>query len=49
MRNLETRMKDSLGTKGKFNSRKDKSGKIEIEYYSQEELERIMDLFESIQ
>ena len=30
MRNLETRMKDSLGTKVKINSRKDKSGKIEI-------------------
>ena len=41
MRNLETRMKDSLGTKVKINSRKDKSGKIEIEYYNHEELDRI--------
>ena len=42
-------MKLILGTKVNIRAKDDKKGKIEIEYYSQEELERIMDLFESIQ
>jgi ParB family chromosome partitioning protein len=45
---LEDRMKSVMGTKVNIN-RKDKSkGRIEIEYYSEEELERIVDLIESI-
>jgi ParB family chromosome partitioning protein len=47
-RELEDRMKSVMGTKVNIN-RKDKSkGRIEIEYYSEEELERIVDLIESI-
>lgn len=45
---LEDRMKSVMGTKVNIN-RKDKSkGRIEIEYYSEEELERIVDLIESV-
>ena len=41
-------MKTVMGTKVNI-SRKDKSkGKIEIEYYSKDELERIIDLIQSI-
>lgn len=47
-RNLEDRMKTVMGTKVNI-SRKDKNkGRIEIEYYSQSELERIVELIESI-
>ena len=42
-------MKKILGTKVIINSKNEKSGKVEIEYYSQEELDRIMDMFRSIQ
>lgn len=46
---MENRMKTAMGTKVNI-SRKDKSkGKIEIEYYSEAELERIVELIESIQ
>ena len=45
---MENRMKTVMGTKVNI-SRKDKSkGKIEIEYYSNEELERLVDLFNKI-
>jgi ParB family chromosome partitioning protein len=45
---LEERMKTVMGTKVNIN-RKDKTkGRIEIEYYSEEELERIVDMIESI-
>ncbi len=45
---LENRMKTVMGTKVNI-SRKDKTkGKIEIEYYSEAELERIVELIESI-
>lgn len=48
-RDLEDRMKSVMGTKVNI-SRKDKSkGRIEIEYYSEAELERIVELIESIQ
>lgn len=48
-RDLEERMKTVMGTKVNI-SRKDKSkGRIEIEYYSETELERIVELIESIQ
>ena len=45
---LEEKMKSIVGTKVSINRKKNNKGKIEIEYYSQEELERIIDLFESI-
>ena len=47
-KNLEERMKTVVGTKVNIN-RKDRSkGKIEIEYYSESELERIVELIETI-
>ena len=47
-KDLEERMKSVMGTKVNIN-RKDRSkGKIEIEYYSEAELERIVQLIESI-
>ena len=46
---MENRMKTVMGTKVNI-SRKDKTkGKVEIEYYSEAELERIVELIESIQ
>ena len=47
-RDLEEQMKGILGTKVYINSKNEKSGKIEVEYYSQEELDRIIDLFRTI-
>ncbi len=47
-RSLEDRLKTVMGTKVNI-SRKDKNkGRIEIEYYSESELERIVELIESI-
>ncbi len=45
---LENKMKGIVGTKVTINRKKNNKGKIEIEYYSQDELERIIDMFESI-
>ncbi|MBQ0000714.1 MAG: ParB/RepB/Spo0J family partition protein [Clostridiales bacterium] len=45
---LEEHMKQIFGTKVSFNRKKNYKGKIEIEYYSRDELERIIDLFNSI-
>lgn len=45
---LEEKMKAIIGTKVVINRRKNNKGKIEIEYYSRDELERIIELFESI-
>lgn len=45
---LEDKMKGIIGTKVTINRKKNHKGKIEIEYYSQEELERIIEIFESI-
>lgn len=45
---LEERMKTIMGTKVFIHRKKNDKGKIEIEYYSKDELERIIDLFESI-
>ena len=45
---LEERMKGIIGTKVFIHRKKNNKGKIEIEYYSRDELERIIDLFESI-
>lgn len=46
---IAERMKDILGTKVSLNHKKDGRGKIEIEYYSKEDLERLLEVFESIQ
>ena len=45
---LEERMKSVFGSKVAINSKNFKKGKIEIEYYSNDELERIIELIESI-
>ena len=45
---LEERMKSIVGTKVAINRKSKNKGKIEIEYYSEDELERIIELFESI-
>ena len=46
---LEEKMKSILGTKVAIRQKDDKKGKIEIEYYSMEELDRILDLMGTIQ
>lgn len=46
---LEERMKGIIGTRVFIHRKKNDKGKIEIEYYSRDELERIIDLFESIE
>ena len=43
-RDIENRMKDILGTKVEIKKRAKNKGRIEIEYYSMEELERLIDL-----
>ena len=48
-RNLEEKVKEILGTKVQISHKKNNSGKIEIEYYSRDELERIIELLESVQ
>ena len=45
---LEEKMKSIMGTRVQIHRKKKDKGKIEIEYYSKDELERIIDLFESI-
>ena len=45
---MEERLKGIIGTKVSISRGRGKKGKIEIEYYSQEELERILELFETI-
>lgn len=46
---LEETMKMILGTKVAINRKDDKKGKIEIEYYSMDELDRIIDLIRTIE
>lgn len=46
---LSDNLKEIMGTKVSINHKKGGKGKIEIEYYSKEELERILELFDSIQ
>ena len=46
---LEEKMKTIFGTKVAINQKDNKKGKIEIEYYSMEELDRIMDLLGTIE
>ena len=48
MRAWKEKMKGIMGTKVSIQRKKNNKGKIEIEYYSRDELERIIDLFESI-
>ncbi len=45
---IEQKLKNIMGTKVAIHSKDRKKGKIEIEYYSNDELERIIDLFQSI-
>ncbi|MGB8451089.1 MAG: ParB/RepB/Spo0J family partition protein [Anaerocolumna sp.] len=47
-RDLEEKMKNIIGTKVCIKKKANNNGKIEIDYYSTEELERIIELFESI-
>ena len=47
-RDLENKLKDKMRTKVVIKNRDNNKGKIEIEYYSQEELERIIDMINSI-
>ena len=47
--NLEEQMKVILGTKVSINHKDSEKGKLEIEYYSQDELDRIIDLLRTIQ
>lgn len=47
-RDMEDKMKAILGTKVVVNHKADNKGKIEIEYYSNEELERIYDMLRTI-
>lgn len=47
-RELEEKIKSIMGTKVSINQKSKDKGKIEIEYYSNEELERIIELFEGI-
>ena len=46
--NLEEKMKALLGTKVSINHKSNNQGKIVIDYYSNEELERLMYLFQTI-
>lgn len=46
---LEEKMKHILGTKVIIHKKDAKKGKIEIDYYSPEELDRIVELFQTIQ
>lgn len=47
-RDLEERMKSIMGTKVSINRKDKNKGRVEIEYYSESELERIVELIESI-
>ena len=45
-KDFESRMGESLGTKVKIIPKNENKGKVEIEYYSREDLERLYDLLE---
>ena len=47
-KNLEEKIKQIIGSKVAINRRTDNKGRIEIEYYSEAELERIVELLETI-
>lgn len=44
-KDMEEQLKQKIGTKVKINRKSENKGKIEIEYYSQEELEKIVAYF----
>ena len=46
---LEEKMKSVMGTKVTINKKDKNKGRIEIEYYSPAELERIVELIQSIE
>lgn len=48
-KDLETQMKEILGTKVIINYKNSEKGKLEIEYYSKDELDRIIDLIRTVQ
>lgn len=48
-KNLEEKLKQTLGTKVEIKNKANNTGKIEIEYYSMEELERIVELMDTLQ
>ena len=45
----QVKLREKLGTKVSINHKKGGKGKIEIEYYSKEEFERILEMFDGIQ
>ncbi|HIT89660.1 MAG TPA: ParB/RepB/Spo0J family partition protein [Candidatus Merdenecus merdavium] len=47
-KDIEEKIRSIIGTKVIVNHKANNKGKIEIEYYSNEELERLIELFESI-
>jgi len=47
-RDIEDKIRNIIGTKVSIHKRNNNKGSIEIEYYSTEELERIIDMFNSI-
>ena len=48
LRDLEEKFKHIFGTKVSIQRKNNNKGKIEIEYYSEEELDRLVDLIASI-
>ena len=46
---IEDHMKETFGTKVFIRNKKNNKGKIEIEYYSKEDLERIIDMLQSVE
>ena len=48
-KNLEEQLKRTLGTKVEIKNKANNTGKIQIEYYSMEELERLVELMNSFQ
>ena len=47
-KNLEEKLKQKLGTKVEIKNKANNTGKIEIEYYSMDELERLVELMDSL-
>lgn len=45
---VANKLREKMGTKVSINHKKNGKGKIEIEYYSQEELERLLEMFDDI-
>ena len=46
---IATKLREKFGTKVSINHKKGGKGKIEIEYYSKEEFERILEMFDGMQ